>query len=111
MKQNKLVSIFTILVGIILAFATLYDWLAPVEWKYPEEFAQAQIMIDAVEEFKEREGRYPANSNEVRIEEKMSGPYYNLYKDNTYVVSFPGGSCFFCSQVYYSSTESWSEHD
>ena len=111
MKQNNYVVIFTILVGIILSIAALYDWFAPVEWKYTEEFTEATIMINAIEEFKEREGRYPVNSNEAGIEEKMTGPYYNLYKDNTYVVSFPGGSCFFCSQVYYSSTNTWSEHD
>ena len=111
MNKGNYVVVFTILIGALLVVTTLYNSYVPVEWRYHEKFAEADSMIKAIEEFKIKEGRYPANSNEAGLNEEMSGPNYTLTNDGTYIVSFPGGNCHFCIQAYNSSTETWSEHD
>ncbi|WP_373033468.1 hypothetical protein [Sulfurovum sp.] len=111
MRKGNSVVIFTVLIGILLVITTLYNWYAPVEWRYHQKFTEANNMIKAIEEFKIKEGRYPFNSSEVGIAEVMSGPNYTLTDTGIYIVSFPGGNCFFCMQAYNSSTRAWSEHD
>lgn len=103
----------TIVICLSLMFIAALGWfafvwlLAPAEWLYREKFQESKIMIEKIEEYKAKHGTYPRNAGEAGLEEKFEGPYYTLYADGEYAISFPGGECFFCSEVFDSKTGQW----
>ncbi len=99
-----------------LAAVLLLGWLAwvrlaPREWVYPQQMHAAQAMIERIEAYRVAHGALPQRAAAAGMEESPEGPYYGVQKDGTYTVSFAGGSCFFCSQVYDSRTRQWREAD